>query len=60
MKAVAKLKVSQLSPLLNLNTEERRQVRIVIMVIMVMKMMRIMRIMMKMRRIIIEDFEDQR
>ena len=37
MKAAAKLKVSQLSPLLNLNTEERRQVRIVIMVMMMMK-----------------------
>ena len=31
MKAAAKLKVSQLSPLLNLNKEERRQVRIMTM-----------------------------
>ena len=44
-KAAAKLKVSQLSPLLNLNKEERRQVRIV------MRMMRMRRgIMMKMMR----------
>ena len=55
MKAAAKLKVSQLSPLLNLNTEERRQVRIVIMVIMIMRMIMIN---VTMRRIIIEDFED--
>ena len=54
MKAAAKLKVSQLSPLLNLNTEERRQVRMItitvkmIMILLTKPMLRVMILMMAM------------